>query len=121
MDGIISPFQSAFISGRLITYNILLAFELIHHLKMSTRAIDGGYAIKLDMAKACDKVEWSFHAGALRRLGSNAYFISLIIMCVSSSSLSFMLNWEHFGSVQPGRGLRHGNPLSPYSFRALSS
>ncbi|KAL0425617.1 UNVERIFIED_CONTAM: putative mitochondrial protein [Sesamum radiatum] len=60
LDRIISPSQSAFVPGCLISDNILLAFELNHFLNSKSRGEQGWMALKLDMSKAYDKVEWSF-------------------------------------------------------------
>ncbi|KAL0406172.1 UNVERIFIED_CONTAM: hypothetical protein Slati_3931100, partial [Sesamum latifolium] len=60
LDRIISPAQSAFVHGRLISDNVLLALELNHFLNTKTRGEQGWMALKLDVSKAYDKVEWSF-------------------------------------------------------------
>jgi hypothetical protein len=52
-----SPQQSAFLPGRLITDNTLLAFEFFHHLKHNKNKKKGFVGIKLDMAKAYDRLE----------------------------------------------------------------
>ncbi|GAU30599.1 hypothetical protein TSUD_392900 [Trifolium subterraneum] len=56
---IISPNQSAFVPGRLITDNTLIANEIFHYLTQTTRKT-GFVGIKNDMAKAYDRVEWGF-------------------------------------------------------------
>ncbi|KAL0312168.1 UNVERIFIED_CONTAM: hypothetical protein Sradi_5616100 [Sesamum radiatum] len=60
LDSIISPTQSAFVPDRLISDNILLAFELNHFMNTKSKGGQGWMALKLDVSKAYDKVEWSF-------------------------------------------------------------
>ncbi|KAL0415790.1 UNVERIFIED_CONTAM: hypothetical protein Slati_3410900 [Sesamum latifolium] len=60
LESIISPTQSAFVPGRLISDNILLAFELNHFMNTKSKGGQGWMALKLDVSKAYDKVEWSF-------------------------------------------------------------
>ena len=64
----ISPSQSAFIPGRLISDNSLIAFEIAHFLKRRREGNQGFGALKLDMSKAYDRVEWDFIEGAMLKL-----------------------------------------------------
>lgn len=64
LNGIIFPTQSAFIPRRLITDNILVAFKVNHYLKCRTRGRTQYMALKLDVSKAYDRIEWIY----LRRI-----------------------------------------------------
>jgi hypothetical protein len=63
-----------------------------------------------------DRLEWNFITTALNRLGFNSHFINLVSTCISSSSLSILVNDQPTSYFVPQRGLRYGCPLSPYLF-----
>ena len=116
LDDLISESQSAFIPGRMITDNALIAFECFHKIQHSKNQKDTHCAYKLDLAKAYNRVDWCFLEGVLHKLGFEEKWTKWVMTCVWSVRFSVRCNGEMLKSFTPTRVLRQGDPFSRYLF-----
>lgn len=102
--------------GRSITDNVVVAFEIIHHMRGNKRGQEGEVALKLDISKAYDRVNWVYLKHRMQALGFCSKWINWIMRCVTTVSYDVCFNGMSVGPINLNRGLRQGDPLSPYLF-----
>ena len=113
---VISDSQSAFVPGRFITDNTSIAFKMIHMMQNRRRGKVGHMAVKLDISKAYNRVEWNFLEKIMLSLGFPVQWVGLAMSTVHLASYLVIVNGEPCGYITPSRGIKQGDPLSLYLF-----
>jgi hypothetical protein len=115
MEHLISPAQASFVPNRHSSDNIIIFQEVVHSMRIKKRG-KGWMAIKIDFEKAYDRLKWLFVKDTLDDIGFPPALFSIIYECISSPSMKMLWNGEALDSFSPQRGIRQGDPISPYLF-----
>ncbi|GJT84084.1 putative RNA-directed DNA polymerase, partial [Tanacetum coccineum] len=113
MPSIIGPNQTAFIAGRQILGGCLVANEIIRMANIEKHKL---LLFKVDFEKAFDSVNWIFLCNTMRQMGFGEKWIKWICACLSSASISVLVNGSPSREFKMERGLRQEDPLSSFLF-----
>ena len=115
MNKLVTPMQSSFVSSRHITDNIIITQEIAYSMP-KMKGNNGYMPVKVDVEKAYDRLSWEFIMDTLFDIGIPGHLISIVMKCLTSTTMQVSWNGELSTEFKPTRGVRQGDPLSPYIF-----
>jgi hypothetical protein len=113
IDSVISGVQSAFIKGRQILDGILVANEIVDEARKSKKEL---MLFKVDFEKAYDSIDWNCLDEVMLKMSFPTLWRKWIKECIATATASVLVNGSPTDEFPLGRGLRQGDPLSPFLF-----
>ena len=93
-----------------------MAYELLHRMQNKRNGKVGQMAMKFDISKAYDRVEWGFLRNIMIKLGLDRRWVNMAMETITTTSYFVIINGEPKGFIFPSRGIKQGDLLLPHLF-----